>query len=136
MTDPHEVFSSGRRFWGRLFVVYIPGVGAIIAVIVALAQRSDAQGSPSEVVRENARWAANWALSVTLYGFDVLVAAASIAVITGEAPVDRQPTAWVIGPSLVLAAVGIYCLVTLIRGCVIADRVVHRPALAIPFFRS
>ncbi len=37
---------------------------------------------------------------------------------------------------LVLVASGVYCLVTLIRGCVIADRRVHRPFLAIPFFRS
>ncbi|WP_314651728.1 hypothetical protein [uncultured Microbacterium sp.] len=127
---------SGRRFWGLLFLVCIPYAGVIVALIVALVQRSGARRSPFEIVRENARWAANWALSFALYEFVFLVGPTAAAVVTAEMSVDGKPAPWAFAPYLVLVAVGIYCLVTLIRGCVIADRVVHRPALAIPFFRS
>ncbi len=127
---------SGRRFWGLLFLMCIPYAGVIVALIVALVQRSGARRSPYEIIRENARWAANWALSFALYGFVLLAGTTAAAVITAEMSADGKPAPWAVAPYLLLVAVGIYCLVTLIRGCVIADRVVHRPALAIPFFRS
>ena len=59
----YAVSPSGAKFWALLFLFYIPYVGLLVAIIVALVQRSNAKASPHPLVRENARWAANWALS-------------------------------------------------------------------------
>lgn len=134
---------SGRRFWGLLFLFYIPYVGWIVTLIVSLMQRAGARQSPFPIVRENARWAANWALSYTLY----LIVSIGLTVIIGIATATSsyeeyygtyrsEPSGWIAVPIILLFAIGVYCLVTMIRGCVIADRVVHRPALALPFFRA
>jgi len=133
---------SGRRFWGMQFLVYIPYVGAIVTVIVSLVQRSTARRSPFPIVRENARWAANWALSFLLY---VIVSYALIVIVgvsTSRSSYDSYdsydsgPSGWIGIPVVLVFGIGIYCLVTMIRGCVVSDRAVHRPALAIPFFRD
>lgn len=123
---------SGRKFWALQFLYYIPWVGVIVVLIVALVQRAQAKTSPHEIVRENARWAANWALSYTLYLFvGALMVGLLLAVPTSNG--DPSPLGAI--PGLLIFGIGIYCLVTIIRGTVIADRVVHRPALAIPYFR-
>lgn len=133
---------SGRKFWGMQFLVYIPYVGAIVTVIVSLVQRSTARRSPFPIVRENARWAANWALSFLLY---VIVSYALIVIVgvsTSRSAYDSYdsydsgPSGWIGIPVVLVFGIGIYCLVTMIRGCVVSDRAVHRPALAIPFFRD
>ena len=133
---------SGRKFWALLFLFYAPYVGVLVAPIIAIVQRSSAQQSPHPIVRENARWAANWALSYALYLIALVVLSITVGVGTSRPTYDdygsyrSEPSAWIALPLLTLLAVGIYCLVTMIRGTVIADRVVHRPALAIPFFRA
>jgi hypothetical protein len=139
---------SGRKFWALLFLFYIPYAGVLVAPIVAIVQRGVAQHSPHAIVRENARWAANWALSYALYMIALIAGMITIAV-TLSGPVayryadyddsygDRgDPAAWIVLPLLLIFGIAIYCLVTMIRGTVMADRVVHRPALAIPFFRA
>lgn len=133
---------SGRRFWGLQFLVYVPYVGAIVAVIVSLVQRYATRQSPFPIVRENARWAANWALSFLLY----VIASYALIVIVGFSTstssydsygsYDSSPSGWIGIPVLLLLGIGVYSLVTTIRGCVVSDRNVHRPALAIPFFRD
>lgn len=133
---------SGRRFWGLQFLVYVPYIGAIVAVIVSLVQRSAARQSPFPIVRENARWAANWALSFLLY----VIASYALIVIVGFSTstssydsygsYDSSPSGWIGIPVLLLLGIGVYSLVTTIRGCVVSDRNVHRPALAIPFLRD
>ncbi|MFJ4254741.1 DUF4870 domain-containing protein [Microbacterium sp. NPDC090003] len=135
---------SGRRYWALLFLVYIPYVGALVAAIVAIVQRSSAMRSPHPIVRENARWAANWALSYLLYLIALFTLLITIGVGTSRPrsydeygySSGGDPSGWIAVPGLLLIGVGIYCLVTMIRGTVISDRVVHRPALAIPFFRT
>jgi len=135
---------SGRRYWALLFLVYIPYVGAIVAAIVGIVQRSSAMRSPHPIVRENARWAANWALSYVLYLIALFVLLITIGVGTARPRSYDEygysdggdPSGWIAVPRLLIIGIGIYCLVTLIRGTAISERVVHRPALAIPFFRA
>lgn len=134
---------SGRKFWALLFLVYVPYVGALVSAIVALVQRNSAQSSPHGIVRENARWAANWALSYLLY-LIVLVALLIIIGVGTSRPSSYDsygsyssgPSNWLFVPGLLIIGIGIYWLVTVIRGTVTSDRVVHRPVLAIPFFRA
>jgi uncharacterized Tic20 family protein len=125
---------NGKRFWRLLLLFLIPVLGFVVTPIVAVAQRAQTRRSPHELVRENARWAANWALSFVLYVIVLCALMYVIAVVSTGADGTTSPLLTV--PWFVLAAVGIYCLVTLTRGELIADRRVHRPALAIPFFRS
>lgn len=131
---------SGAKFWGLLFLFYIPWVGVIVTIIVALVQRSNARTSQFPLVRENARWAANWALSYVIY-LVVLFAALILTGVLSTAPSQdgygpAEPSGWIALPGMLIFVIGIYCLVTMIRGCVIAGKTVHRPALAIPFFRG
>lgn len=123
---------SGRKFWGLLFLFYIPYLGWLVTIIVGLVQRSSAKQSPMPIVRENARWALNWALSYVIYQAVIL---ALIVAIVAASP-DGEPPAVIAIPGTLFFGVGVYCLVTMIRGCVISDRVVHRPALALPLFRA
>jgi uncharacterized Tic20 family protein len=127
---------SGRTFWSLLFLWFIPWVGLVVVPIVMLVQRSRTKQSPLPIVRENARWAANWALSYTLYSIVLILLIIVIAVPTAASSYSGDPSGVTVIPFLLLVAVGVYCLVTMIRGTVIADRRVHRPALAIPFFRA
>lgn len=137
---------SGRKFWALQFMVYIPYVGALVVAIVALVQRGSAQGSPHAIVRENARWAANWALSYLLYLIVLVILAITMGVSTSRPSYDTYDSygsysngspAWFFAvPVILIFGIGIYWLVTVIRGTVVSDRVVHRPALAIPFFRA
>ena len=131
---------SGAKFWALLFLFYIPYVGVLVGIIVSLVQRASNKTSPHEIVRENALWAANWALSYTLYFFVLLAIFIALGVVTSQPPADgmgpAEPSLIIALPGTVLFAVGIYCLVTMIRGCVIGSQRVHRPALAIPFFRG
>lgn len=132
---------SGRRFWAIQFLQYVPYVGWIVVAIVALVQRASARRSPFPIVRENARWAANWALSFALYTF-VLIALMIILLMVHEGYAARGDYSNYASPPaallvfIPLLAIGVYCLVTMIRGCIVADRAVHRPALALPFFRQ
>lgn len=141
---------NGRTFWAMQFLFFIPYVGFIVAAIVALVMRNRARQSPHEIERENARWAANWALSAALY-FVVYIllfigVSAVIAISTysdssiGSTYSDTSPpTPFVFLLPLISAfmfGVFVYWLVTVIRGLVLSDRVVHRPALAIPFIRG
>lgn len=125
---------SGRKYWGLLFLFYVPYVGALVTIIVSLIQCSSAKRSPVPIVRENARWAANWTLSYCLY--QVVLIGALIAIAASTSTGGRAPSVLMALPGVLVFVVGIYCLVTIIRGTVLGDRVVHRPALAIPFFRS
>ena len=131
---------SGAKFWALLFLFYIPYVGVLVGIIVSLVQRASNKTSPHEIVRENARWAANWALSYTLYFFVLLAIFIALGVVTSQPPADglgpAEPSMLIALPGTVIFIVGIYCLVTMIRGCVVGGRQVHRPALAIPFFRG
>lgn len=137
---PYIASPSGAKFWALLFLFYIPYVGVLVGIIVSLVQRASNKTSPHEIVRENARWAANWALSYTLYFFVLLAIFIALGVVTSQPPADgmgpAEPSLIIALPGTVLFAVGIYCLVTMIRGCVIGSQRVHRPALAIPFFRG
>ena len=137
---PYVASPSGAKFWALLFLFYIPYVGLLVGIIVSLVQRASNKTSPHEIVRENARWAANWALSYTLYFFVLLAIFIALGVVTSQPPADgmgpAEPSLIIALPGTVLFAVGIYCLVTMIRGCVIGSQRVHRPALAIPFFRG
>ncbi|MFK4759638.1 DUF4870 domain-containing protein [Microbacterium sp. ZW T5_45] len=123
---------SGRRFWALQFMYYIPLAGVLVVLIVALVQRSSARLSPVPLVRENARWAANWVLSYLFY----LVVCLSCIIALGIAFGDTRSSGVIAIPVILLYAIGIYCLVTIIIGTVKADRFVHRPYLALPFFRS
>lgn len=137
------VVPSGRKFWGLQFLVFVPYVGALVTVIVSLVQRSSARRSPLPIVRENARWAANWALSFLLY---VIVSYALIVIVGIATSISSYeesygtyrsaPSGWIGIPVLLLLGIGVYCLVTMIRGCVVSDRAVHRPVLALPFLRD
>lgn len=127
---------SGRKFWGLLFLFYIPYVGLIVVIIVSLVQRSTAKQSPYPIVRENARWAANWVLSYTFYLFVSFALVLAIGIPTAATSYDGDPSPLIAIPAVLMLGIGIYCLVTMIRGCVVADRVVHRPALALPLFRG
>lgn len=122
---------SGRLYWALLFMLYIPYVGLLVALIVALVQRSSARKSPHPIMRENARWAANWALSYFFYFTASLVLLITIGISTSR---DGEPSGLIAIPAIVFMGIGIYALVTMIIGTVRADRVVHRPVLAIPFF--
>ncbi|MGF6823391.1 putative Tic20 family protein [Microbacterium sp. ZKA21] len=124
---------SGRRYWALLFLFYIPWAGLLVAPIVAIAQLSSARRSPFPVVRENARWAANWALSYFLYFVCLLTLLIIIGVSTSR---YGEPSGLIAIPGVLLIGIGIYCLVEMIIGTVRSDRVVHRPPLAIPFFRA
>ena len=131
---------SGAKYWALLFLFYIPYVGLLVGIIVALVQRASAKASPYPTVRENARWAANWALSYALYFVALLALFIALGVVTSQPPADglgpAEPSLIIALPGTAIFAVGIYCLVTMIRGCVIGGQRVHRPALAIPFFRA
>lgn len=137
---PYVASPSGAKFWALLFLFYIPYVGLLVGIIVALVQRAKAKASPYPIVRENARWAANWALSYAVYFIVLLALFIALGVVTSQPPADgvgpAEPSLIIALPGTVFFAVGIYCLVTMIRGCVIGSQRVHRPALAIPFFRG
>ncbi|MFF7292986.1 DUF4870 domain-containing protein [Microbacterium sp. NPDC008134] len=140
---------SGRRYWALLFLFYVPYLGVVAAPIVAVVQRASAMRSPHPIIRENARWAANWALSYALYLIALVVIMITIGVATtrpysydsygyddyGYDSYGSSPSGWIALPGLLIFAIGIYCLVTMIIGTVTSERKVHRPALAIPFFR-
>ena len=131
---------SGAKFWALLFLFYIPYVGLLVGIIVSLVQRASAKASPYPTTRENARWAANWALSYALYFVVLLALFIALGVATSQPPADgmgpAEPSLIIALPGTAIFAVGVYCLVTMIRGCVIGGQRVHRPALAIPFFRG
>lgn len=133
--NPYALQPSGRKYWGLLFLTYIPYVGGLVALIVALVQRGSAKNLPYPIMRDNARNAANWMLSYVLYFIVILL----LLIIFGVGTMDSRtgdPSPVIILPAVLLLALGIYHLVTMIRGTVISDRVVHRPALSIPFFRA
>lgn len=132
---PYALPPSGRKFWALLFLFYIPYVGFIVTIIVSLVQRASAKSSPHAIERENARWAANWVLSYVLY-FIVVIALLVVIGLGTTPPGGGDPSMLIAIPGILLIAVGIYCLVTMIRGTVRAGTAVHRPALAIPFFRA
>ncbi|WP_449278084.1 hypothetical protein [Leucobacter sp. GX24907] len=133
-------FPSGRRFWAMGFLSYIPYVGMFVALIVILVMRSGAKGAPHPVIRENARWAANWILTafagLTL-GFALMIGSAIAGAVTEDMGGDGDvwlPSAMV--GILIFCAVAIAHLIVIIMGTVVADRRVFHPGIAIPFFRA
>lgn len=134
---------SGRRYWGLLFLMYIPYFGVIVAIIVAIVQRLSAMHVQHPIVRENARWAANWAISYAFYLIALIAIFLAVAApLNALRYQEDYPGGEALNFSVWLILVGsfialvIYCLVTIIRGTVVSERVVHRPALAIPFLRA
>lgn len=133
------VIPSGRKFWALSFLLFIPYVGWIVSLIVSLVQNSSARHDPNPVVRENARWAANWMLTVVVMGavgVALIVGAGMAGAATDSAGGDGDvwlPVA-VLG-LLLWSAVGVAHLVICIVGTVQADRRVFNPRVAIPFIR-
>ena len=134
------VMPSGRRFWAMGFLTYIPYVGFIVFLIVALAMNASARRDANAVVRENARWAANWSLSVATF----IVGAIILMIIGGATGASLQSSGsnpsiafvFVAIGGLVILATGIMHLVFTIMGTVQADRRVFKPALVIPYLRE
>lgn len=133
------VLPSGRKFWALGFLFFIPYVGWLVSLIVVLALAGGARRDPNPVVRENARWAANWNLTViTALVVSVLIVVASGVAGAATDSAGGDGDAWLpfaIFGLLFGFAVGITHLVISIMGTIQADRQVFKPAIAIPFIR-
>ncbi|MGJ0202695.1 hypothetical protein [Leucobacter sp. gxy201] len=118
---------SGRKFWALGFLAFIPWAGWIVAPIVLLVQQANVRRDPSPVVRENARWAANWMLTATLamiIGLGGLLAAA----VFGQIAIDAGGS-FELMPLVVMSAVLMvlmqlaHAVISLIGTILAADRV-------------
>lgn len=130
---------SGRKFWALGFLYFIPYLGWLVAPVVALTLNAGARRDPSPLVRENARWAANWSLTVLIAGvvaFITIFGSAMAGAATDEAGGNGDvwfPVAMV--GLLLLGIVWLAQLVICIIGTVQADRRVFDPVVVISFFR-
>ncbi|GAB2560993.1 DUF4870 domain-containing protein [Leucobacter ruminantium] len=130
---------SGRKFWALGFLYFIPYLGWLVAPIVALTLNAGARRDPSPLVRENARWAANWSLTVLIAGvvaFITILGSAMAGAATDEAGGNGDvwfPVAMV--GLLFLGIVWLAQLVICIIGTVQADRRVFDPVVVFSFFR-
>lgn len=130
---------SGRKFWALGFLTYIPLLGWCVAAILLLIKNAEVRKNPAPVVRENARWAANWILTVGvawLLGFSGLMTAA----IVGQVSVDAGGRGDVLMPLVVMSAVFLVIVqiahfVVSLVGVIVADQRVWDPVVVIRFFR-
>lgn len=135
-----EVGASGSKFWALTFLFFIPYLGFLISPIVASVLCASERRNPHERVRENARWAANWSLTVLMWqviGF-VLI---GFGIALGVAE-ERATGSGAMGLALVIPGVllgfgmGVVHLIVAIVGTVQAGSRVVALRLAIPFIRN
>lgn len=122
---PHPV--AGSRYWALGFLYFVPLLGAFLAPVLALSMAHTAKQMADPVVRENARWASNWAF--TLFPFTlILICLVAVADEQGGVfPLIVGALFWICG-----IANAIVCTI----GAAVGSRRVFRPFLAIPFLKS
>ncbi|WP_040166654.1 DUF4870 domain-containing protein [Microbacterium gorillae] len=125
---------SGAKYWSLLFLTYIPYVGVIVAVIVALVQRGAARATGIPLAIGNANAAANFILSYLIYQACVVVCMVLVGSLTTDSSGDPSPL--FVLPVLLFFAVGVWGLVMMIMGTVQGSRRVFRAVPSIPFFRD
>jgi uncharacterized Tic20 family protein len=147
MTSPHSdqmtlqyspvPNASGRRFWGIGFLWFVPFFGAVLAPILLGVFAAQNRRHPDPLVRENSRWAANWAITVTLVAAIgtalVLFNMIAVFVLTGDMPASRGLTPLLLLANVLIWAAWIGHLVVSIVGVASADTRVVNPKIAIPF---
>lgn len=125
---------SGSPYWAVGYAPSIPYVGVLVQVIVPIVLFKRTRQHPSLLVRENARWAANWNLTVVATSalLLLLVLGAAIAefvfLLEGLFSVS-------IGSMIAAMLVTVVHLVVTTVAVFRADSRVFRPCLAIPFFQ-
>lgn len=123
-----------------LFLFFIPYVGFLVAPIVAIVLCSTERRNPFPLVRENARWAANWALTVLTWqaASIVLIIVGVIVGVTQEELTGNGDVglAFVIPGFLLFFIAGVAHLVVAIMGTAQANSRVFNLRLAIPYIRE
>lgn len=135
-TPPPARVPTGQKSWALGFIAWapLPVLPLIGAAIVMMAVRPSAERSGHAVAAENARHAANWALTVVT----VLVVLALYVAVLAVAVPDARQGFFPIG----LAVIGYLALaiahgILTIAGTVVAGngRVLN-PRIAVPFIRA
>lgn len=128
---------SGRKFWALGFLPFIPLVDWLVAPVAVLVQFANVRRDPSPIVRENARWAANWILTVVLVML-LGVCGLCAAGILGQMAIDAGGS-FELMPLVVMSAVLMtiaqlaHAVISLIGSILAADRVFD-PVAVIRFF--
>ncbi|MCI4658902.1 hypothetical protein [Cryobacterium zhongshanensis] len=129
--------ASGRRFWGIGFLWFVPFLGAVLAPILLGVFAAQNRRRPDALVRENSRWAANWAITVTLVaaiGAALVVSNGIVGlVLTGDIRTSGGMSPLLLVADLLIWAAWIAHLIVSIVGVASADTLVVNPKIAIPF---
>ncbi|WP_157002702.1 hypothetical protein [Agromyces laixinhei] len=127
---------SGAKYWALGLLWFVPIIGMVAAPILLGVLAIQVRRHPSLIVRENARRAANWVITVTLV---VLFSAVLIAVerisqyIVSGGDSGSSLTPLLLIANLLIWAAWIGHLAVSIIGSSIARTRVMNPRIAIPF---
>lgn len=122
---------SGVKFWAFGLLWFLPLVGPPIASILLVVLAVHERREVNTITRENARWAANWVLTVTSLA---VVAVVLITVNLLQVGSNHSATALLTIANLLLWVAGASHLLVSILGMVRARELVFNPRVAIPFF--
>ncbi len=128
---------TGTKYWALTFLMYIPYVGWLVALIVAFVQRSSAQKTGQPLAIGNANAALNFMLTYLPTQLVLIIAMVVIGSTTAAAnPYDDDPSPLIALPAFLILVVGIWALVMMIMGCVKSSRTVFTAVPSIPFVRN
>ena len=125
---------TGRMSWALGFLAWIPMpfVGMIVAIVAMIAAYPSAKRKHVLAAAENARGAANWALTL----LTVLIACGVYVVVLAVGFPETHQGFFPIGAAVIVyALLVILHLVVTIAGTVISGTRVFRNRLAIPYIR-
>ncbi|KKI22630.1 hypothetical protein XM48_00825 [Leucobacter sp. Ag1] len=126
---------SGQAYWAAGLSLLMPYLGGILQLVLPAILLQQARSNPSRLVRENARWAANWNLTCFVLFHSLSVASMWLGVITFVFLIDELFT-WAIILMCLACLIAVVHLVVTAIGIVVAGRRIFRPVMAIPFFRE
>lgn len=126
---------SGQAYWVAGLSPLVPYLGGVLQLVLPAILLQQARSSPSRLVRENARWAANWNLTCFVLTHSLAALCVVIAVISFVFEIDGLFTWAIILMCLACLTAVVHLAVTAI-GIIVAGRRVFRPVIAIPFFRE
>ena len=126
----HYSAPSGVRFWALGFLWFVPMIGPVAVCVLLGVLAAHERRHPIPLVRENARWAANWAFTVSLVS---LIAFEMTMVNMFTVGAGARPTVLVMIASPLFWVAGIAHLTVSILGVTRARSRVFYPRIAIPF---
>lgn len=134
---PMPVTSTGAMAWWCMFFSYIPFVGGLAWLVVALVTYLRERSNPFESARLNARNGLNWMLTYTAVQVVIFVLIALVVVFASANGSDEGTVGLFVIPLYLLACIwGITAIVTAIKGGIAAGRgEVHAPSYLITFVR-